>query len=684
MTEPLETFRQAMSQAGLVFDGAIIADDKLHRFNCRGENGNAGYYVLHKHERFFAGMFGCFRRGISQSWNSVNGEPLSKEDMIAVRRSIEAAQKLQRTEQEAVRFDAKQKAQRALNEALPADQHPYLTRKDIPALGEIRITNDGLLLLPLRDFNGALHSLQLIAPDKRFPGGRDKSFLLGGRTQGCFYTVEDRKDAPFVIAEGYATGVSIHIATGWNVLCAMSAQNLEPVAKAFRTKFSSETLVIAADNDRFTDGNPGHALAQAAAKAARAQVALPEFSDQDLRSTDFNDLARLEGFHAVKTALTRAAEHSGDWSVHRKDGCNLQLLEIVEPVKIIENIFTERSKLVIGGASKTNKTWMTMTMALCIATGKEFLGNATIKKRVLYVDLEMNPDVFTLRLQMICKAHGITLEKGAFSYLSLRGKLHDLNTSKEIIDKLLPVARKDGAEVIVIDPVYKVNLDGDENSARDQTRLFKGLDVFTSQLGASLIIVDHFGKGDQSEKDPLDTIRGSSAKAGDLDAALIIRRHRNRDMYSIDIIQRSLKPIEPFVVSFNCPLFSIEPLETPDDFHHPGQSGTKIASDLGVLNSIADRDQSNPISGGDWADLAGLCRRTLVNYRQRLHLKGFITTIGHGNRAKYAITPQGVNALASRPLDIRDNQSSTDQSDSVLDNFPYPTPDSPNLIPEID
>ena len=59
--------------------------------------------------------------------------------------------------------------------------------------GEFRESRRGELVLPLRDMNGALHSLQFITPDDRYNGERNKNFLAGGRT-GVAYTLFDKAD----------------------------------------------------------------------------------------------------------------------------------------------------------------------------------------------------------------------------------------------------------------------------------------------------------------------------------------------------------------------------------------------------------------------------------------------------------------------------------------------------------
>jgi putative DNA primase/helicase len=78
----------------------------------------------------------------------------------------------------------------------------------------------------------------------------------------------------------------------------MNAGNLIPAAMSLRARYPSQPIVIAGDDDRLTDGNPGRVAANAAAAVVGGQVAFPEWPDgapDDL--TDFNDLANWKLAH---------------------------------------------------------------------------------------------------------------------------------------------------------------------------------------------------------------------------------------------------------------------------------------------------------------------------------------------------------------------------------------------------
>ena len=320
---PVEQFRTAMRTAGLDYDDPIIDDGCLRRFKAAGDRTRNSGYILFPGPRA-AGAFWCHKRQIKETWVDRNANHLTPTEREALHRSITEAEKTRQHEEGLRRRKAQKLAAWILSKAGLADaQHPYLIRKGVKPHGELRQRGDDLVL-PLRDVDGVLHSLQFIAPDRRFDGERDKDFLLGGRISGCLYTVADTGTGPLCLCEGYATAASIFEATGYAVVCAMNCGNLLGVAKALRSKSPKRDIIIAGDNDAFTEGNPGVAKAAEAAREIRARLAIPRFKDTAMKPTDFNDLANHEGPDKVKTQIETATcppqSEYADEPAHGRDG----------------------------------------------------------------------------------------------------------------------------------------------------------------------------------------------------------------------------------------------------------------------------------------------------------------------------------------------------------------------------
>lgn len=133
----------------------------------------------------------------------------------------------------------------------------------------------GVLVVPVIDQSWSLVNLQII-----YEAGA-KKFMKGGRKSGCFFLIGeiDPNDhvTPIVEVEGYATGASAHMATGWPVVVAWDAGNLASIARFIRSAYPSHFILVAGDNDSETEGNPGKVKAKAAADAIGGVDVVPSF-----------------------------------------------------------------------------------------------------------------------------------------------------------------------------------------------------------------------------------------------------------------------------------------------------------------------------------------------------------------------------------------------------------------------
>lgn len=96
--------------------------------------------------------------------------------------------------------------------------HPYLRLKGITALEGMRQARDGTLLIPVLDTANNLQNLQRIYPDGT------KRFLVGGKVSGGQFIIQGQPEKLVAVYEGFVTGASIHLATGWVVYVAFSVK----------------------------------------------------------------------------------------------------------------------------------------------------------------------------------------------------------------------------------------------------------------------------------------------------------------------------------------------------------------------------------------------------------------------------------------------------------------------------
>ncbi|MEG6502659.1 MULTISPECIES: zincin-like metallopeptidase domain-containing protein [unclassified Desulfovibrio] len=245
---PQEEFALALKQVGLDLDGkAPIMDGAIHRVPLLGGNRGEldGAYCGFLDERP-AGWMQNFSSGEKAKWMA-SGHALSKEEIDAQREEI-AQKQVERAEQRLqAQKEAAEMSQAAWDMGNEAhEDHPYLKAKGVPPIG-LHENWAGVLHIPVRNVDDELRGLQTIDADgqKRFVPGMEKS--------GNFHLIaepgKDLSQGEILLSEGYATGASLHMATGKPVAVAFDAGNLEPVARKLREKYPNAAITICADNE---------------------------------------------------------------------------------------------------------------------------------------------------------------------------------------------------------------------------------------------------------------------------------------------------------------------------------------------------------------------------------------------------------------------------------------------------
>ncbi|MES3040402.1 MAG: DUF3631 domain-containing protein [Pseudomonadota bacterium] len=319
----LYRFRAAMREAGIETEAAIQADGLLHRFRVAGDKAATynGWYVLYL-EGLNAGVFGCWKRGVSETWYAKPPIPMTDSERQALNERIEDSKRERGAEQARKHAECKSNAKRLWSEAgehVSAD-HPYLIAKGVQAYGLRQLRDD--LLVPVRSDDGELVGLQFIHPDGT------KRFLTGTSKVGSYHRIASVGSdlSRVLICEGYATGASLNEASGCAVAIAFDAGNLLAVTKILYEKLPDAELVLCADDDRSTASNPGVTKATAAARAAGCLLAVPTFP-LGAEGSDFNDLHQLAGLDAVRMALEMAfspnEQHGHDEQDHVVDASNI-------------------------------------------------------------------------------------------------------------------------------------------------------------------------------------------------------------------------------------------------------------------------------------------------------------------------------------------------------------------------
>jgi len=223
-------FASAMAAEGLGMEDLPIDDGQLHRYRVEGDKAGSrnGWYVLHG-DGLPAGSFGSWKTGETHNWCAKPDKQLSNAEREANRQRIKVAKAQREAEQQQVWADTAEASQALWDKASPtvSAQHPYLVAKGVKAY-DLKQLRDALLV-PVRDAEGTIATLQFIQPDGK------KRFKSGGKKGGCYHSLGALTDTLY-LCEGYATGATIHELTGCGVVVAFDRTNLLPVGETITAK----------------------------------------------------------------------------------------------------------------------------------------------------------------------------------------------------------------------------------------------------------------------------------------------------------------------------------------------------------------------------------------------------------------------------------------------------------------
>lgn len=363
LQDALQGFQDAIATAGLG-KPEIEADGRIHRFDLPDEarGKKSGWYVLYPDDSPCpAGSFGNWKDDSSETWMAIPKYEISKSDMDKVTERLREARSA-RDEERRREADLAASGATEILAASPVatDDHPYLQKKQVKAF-DLRLGDRGALLVPMLDKYGNVRGLQRIMADGK------KLFHKGVDPRGLFHFIDGDRSSMYV-CEGYATGASIHMATGQGVIVAFNCGNLEHVAVVAKELFPQAKIVLAADDDKWTkkqDGspyNPGIEHAKAVGARLGMQVISPSFRDLSTRPTDFNDLHVLEGIEAVRSQVKGYSVRIDDWSV-----ASMREREIPEREWLVENTVPLNGAMILAAPGGMGKGMVMLDLAIKVA-----------------------------------------------------------------------------------------------------------------------------------------------------------------------------------------------------------------------------------------------------------------------------------------------------------------------------
>lgn len=486
------------------------------------------WYYFDLYDGYACGTVGNYKTGEKYVWSSHTDEEFKAEISEEIKAQIEANRVKREAIEKRKAEEQQKKIDAALERSAPATTHPYMERKQVKVPKGVLADRDQLVI-PLRDMDGEIKSIQLLANDKRYQDGTLDRIMIG-KFQGCFFPIGDIKQGATVyICEGLATGASIAEATRKTVVCAMTAGNITNVLWQFKVNRPDVKFILCCDNDL---SRAGHDVAEKAKEVGNVKAAfMPDFSVSPEQAAehqrlveqgkakekdapqfgDFNDLHCREGIERVRSFLGI-----------KENPIKLYTLAEMKPNpsnlrQVIKDWLTLKSAAMLYGFSGVGKSFITLDMAIHVASGKDWCGHKVTQGGVLYVCAE-GWDDFTVRATGAKQALGLPEDFDQFLGFDGRIDLMDATDADNLMracEDLKQGSFSESFSLIVLDTMTRC-FTGDENNRGDIQQYFNYVDDLAKMTGACVLTVHHTGKEGG-------TARGSSAIRGSLDTELSVR-----------------------------------------------------------------------------------------------------------------------------------------------------------------
>ena len=309
------------------------------------------------------------------------------------------------------------------------------------------------------------------------------------------------------------------------------------------------------------------------------------------------------------------------------------LLSVPDPTWIIDGWVIDDGASVWYGPPKTYKTFNVLDMALSVATGQPWRGNATVQQPVLYLLGEgMGTFKYRVHVWLAKRSEGRQAQFWTIPVGVPLSTPEGLANAIAAIDSL-PVR----PGLIVVDTLNRHFGPGDENSSQDMTKFVQSVDALRAHTRAHIAVVHHSGK--DAEKGA----RGSSALLGAVDNEFRITRTEGTQICRIECTaaRHSDEPkpmtVELVKVEVTHPetgllMSSLLPVLREDVEGDQGGKPERKSAYSGAYKAILKMLQDAPLSTWEVADKLGVDRSNAGKKLRVLEQDGAIFSRDEGQR----------------------------------------------------
>lgn len=487
----LESLRHEMASNGIPCHTDLYLDGQLHRYGKNGLNDSKDeWYIGFQSNEHVYCTYGSWSSGETFKFKSGF---ISEEERIKFEQFTKEQQELNYNKFIEERKIAKDKALDILSKSTSIKDHPYQIKKNIHTE---TLSYKNSLVIPFSNIKGEVQTLQFIGEMG------DKKFLKGGAVTGSFASLGmSQCPQKIYLCEGYATGVSIYYATNQCVIICGSLNNIIPVTTVLKNAYPDSKMYLCQDI-----GENANKISEEWKNKFNGVVYKPK-SDKD--GYDFNDLYSEKGIDSLKEIFKTKRYPS--LTLHQ-----LMEKEWEPPKWIIENFLCENSSMMIHAQGGAGKSMICCEMALALSDGTTFIAwRVPEKKRVLYIDSELQMNLLAFRMQEAIKRRQTDCEEDHFKIICTNDpafygnkpiNLYDLECL-EMLDNDVEIA-----DVIFLDNLQNLTFDPLGEGKENKAEAWQSIDLWIKKWksrGKTFVVVHHENKQGKS--------RGTSRHNGDFD-----------------------------------------------------------------------------------------------------------------------------------------------------------------------
>lgn len=309
------------------------------------------------------------------------------------------------------------------------------------------------------------------------------------------------------------------------------------------------------------------------------------------------------------------------------------------PPQLVHGLLHQGCKMILGGTSKSNKSWCLMDLAMSVATGQMWWHHPCEQARVVYINFELHDWAVAKRMADLrtARPEAAHLDDTLF-FWNLRGHNMDITLMRPHLEKGL---REHEFGLIIFDPMYKMLGSRDENSNGEVADLMNVVEGIAQTTKAALVMSHHYAKGNASGKEAIDRTSGAGAWSRDPDTLLNLTPHGEPYAFVVSPTLRNFAPMPEYVVTWDFPVMRMASDLNPEDMRgvkkkNMPADGSFLAAVFGA--GVAMNEEQVHAQVDDLWQMSG---KTMGRYLARLVKQGHLRHAG----GRYEVTAKEKGAL---------------------------------------